>query len=145
MPWGCLCSSKQQHTKGWNIDAPASNSWSHFGPAGSSTPEYGLWTLFAALLIYKDLPHWRHSCCNGSKFSMAIVACLFVFCHSAISAVHSTVLQSQPSNPAHQFSARRKKIKLWLPRDRTLDLLSRMPSLPPSSQHDLCWIVYNFN
>jgi branched-subunit amino acid transport protein len=40
---------------------------------------------------------------------LAIVACLFVFCHSAISAVHSTVLQSQPSNPAHQFSACRKK------------------------------------
>jgi hypothetical protein len=76
---------------------------------------------------------------------LAIVTCLFVFCHSAISAVHSTVLQSQPSNPAHQFSARRKKIKPWLPRDWTLDLLSRMPSLPPSSQQDSCWIVYNFN
>jgi hypothetical protein len=69
---------------------------------------------------------------------LAIVACLFVFCHSAISTVHSTVLQSQPSNPAHQFSARRKKIKPWLPRDQTLDLLSRMSSLPPSSQHDSC-------
>ena len=74
----------------------------------------------------------------NTRIKLAIVACLLC----------SAILRSQPSilpfynlsRPISHTSFPRpeKKIKPWLSRDRTLDLLSRMPRLPPSSQHDSC-------